>query len=189
MTKSISDIIEECARITSEQKNSNDISSFASALFIMCGLALISIIALYIKEGFSNKLLIFLSIVLVMLFLHRMRIGQTSKKVEELAVDKSGSEDVSKDLAYLQAGLDMKFARIKGVKWFFIIVFPIYLLVLQQFLKGIIETNFSPWTAPLLFVVSYLVWTWFFRSDINKIAELKTRVNFLQARTKAIAKS
>ena len=124
-----------------------------------------------------------------MLFLHRIKLGQTRKKVEEHSVPSLDSEDASRDVAYLQAGLDIKYARVKGVKWFFIMVFPVYLLALQQFLDGILATYYSPWILPLLFVLSYVIWSLFFRSDINRIDEIKARVNYLEGRAKAIAKS
>jgi len=180
MKESISDIVEECSRLTLEQKNSEEISSFTSALFLLCGLELLAIVALYIREGFSNKILFFLATLLLMLFMYKWKLSQADNAVKKLTpTNQLEGSAIKEKLEYLNAGLDMKLTRIRNIRWFYIIVFPVFLLNVQQLCKGVIETTYNPWQLPVIFICSYLVWSWFFKADKEGIEIVKKRVSYL----------
>lgn len=189
MKESISDIIEECSRITLEQKNSEDISSFTSALFFLCGLELLAIVALYIKEGFSNKLLLFLSVLIIMLLSYKWKLSQADSEVMKKTPNTAGEDQVAEKIDYLNAGLNMKLVRISSIKWFYITVFPVFLFSIQQLCKGLVQTTYSHWLVPVVLILSYFIWGRFFSSDKKKIEVIQNRVNYLSSTASTIAKN
>jgi len=192
MIDSLEAIGKECKELTLAQKNSDEISSLTSALLLMGGLEIIALVALYIKEGYSSRILVFLSVLLVMFIFYKIVLSKANKVVAAFDLGKTGNTDRSElreRLSYLNAGMDVKRARIKAVTWFYIVVFPIFLLTVKRLFSAEEAASFSYWYLPLLFFISYAVWKCFFDEDVSQVTVVQNRVNYLIKATQLTTKN
>jgi len=192
MKETLEILEEECSRLTLEHKNSEDIGTITAALLLLGGAELIAIIALYIRVGFSYTLLVFLVILLMMFLYYKLTLSAADSKVESVTVsidDLSKVDRVVSKLQYLDAGINMKASRIKSTKYFYIIIFPIFALTIQEILDGLIGASYTHWQVPFLFVASWITWTLYYRRDKSSLAAISNRVRYMLNKAQLIAKS
>ncbi len=135
-------IIESRAEtLLSELKEDDHSFIYSTALLVMVALYLLAIIFLYIKSGFSTKLLIYLVALIGMLAYYKMNMNRIfSESSELLNYKKINTDDkvnyVSGMLKYLSSGFEVKLTRIQSVRWIYTILFPLFLLIIREIYMG-----------------------------------------------------
>jgi len=169
--------------LLSELKEDNDSFVYSTSLLIMVVLFLLAIVFLYIKIGFSINLLIYLVGLTGMLAYYKMNMNKAFSENARLANYKSIDTDdkvnyVTGLLKYLSSGFDVKLTRIRSVKWFYTILFPLFLLILRETYVG----EFTTQTFLLnLFVgvITGVIWYYYFVQGENKLNEDREEINNL----------
>ena len=114
---------------------------YSTSILIMVSLYLLAIVFLYIKSGFSVKLLIYLVVLIGMLAYYKMSMNKVYGESSELAGYKNVDSDdkvnyVSGMLKYLSSGFEVKLTRIHSVRLFYAILFPLFLLIVREIYMG-----------------------------------------------------
>jgi len=192
MRDRLTKINEECSALLQADNNSDDINSLTYPLLFLGGIELIAIIVLYIKEGFSNDLMLYLAALLIMFLLYKLRLSSASKLAATVDINNLEGSDMDNLLSkfsYLEAGLHVKQEKVKSIKWFYIIVVPVFMLTMHQLFKEAVGGNYNFFAVPILFVISFIIWSWFFSSDIDKLRLTNNRIIYLNNKARLIAKS
>ena len=172
----------EIKELIRSHRNSDDISGYSSALIFMAGILIIALLVLFILEGYDYKMLIVVLVMFYLFMTYRIRIGSAAKELEKVNIDtpQDGSfnpENILLKVKYLNAGLNVKRARIKSVRQFYVFTTPLFLILMKEILHGPQTARFIFWSLIITLVLSYFVWRAFFASDndaldiVNKRAE------------------
>lgn len=159
--------------LLSELKEGNDASLYFNALIILVTAFLVCLISLYIKSGNFYSLIIYLAILVCLLTLYNVRMSSAYKENALLKRYKAlkNSDDklayVSGLLKYLSSGMKVKLKRLKTVKLIYIIIFPIFLVLLKQLFAGELNVMISFITAILL---GSTFWAFYFNKDIEELS-------------------
>lgn len=187
----LGEIEKEFQDLVYEQRHSDDISSYTTALMLMAGIVIISLLVLFIMVGHNIKMLLIILIILIMFSLYRLRMNKAAQEVSLAQTDAISSLEIDKDtmtqkLKFLTAGIDLKIKRVKSVRQFYIVVFPLFLICIKEILHGPQTNQFLFWAIGASFMVSAIVWTWFFSSDIRELEETKEITRKLELGVKVL---
>jgi len=172
MNEEIEYLESKCDKLLSEHKQSDDIGSFTAAILLLGGLVLITIVLLYIRDGFTVRMIVFLSTLLLMFLIYKFRIKSEGEQVaaKKLALD---SQDIivraKAKIEYLSAGLSLKKTRVGAAKWFYSIVFPLFLYSVKHFIYSDVTNEFVLKSGLIVFPLSYLIWSNFYSGDKRKL--------------------
>ena len=159
--------------LLTDLKEGNDASLYFNALIVLVAVFLLTLITLFIKSGDFYNLLIYLTILIALLTLYNVRMSSAYKENALLkrytalkeSDDKLGY--VSGLLKYLSSGMNIKLKRLKTVRLSYIIIFPIFLVLLKELFSG--GSNLF-----LDFVIAILMgstfWAIYFNKDIEELS-------------------
>ena len=172
------EIEKEFQDLVYQQRHSDDISSYTTALMLMAGIIIVSLLVLFIMVGYNTKMLLIVLVILIMFTLYRLRMNKAAEVVAAAQTDAVSSLEIDKEtmtqkLKYLIAGIDLKINRVKSVRQFYIFIFPLFLICIKEILHGPQSNRFLFWALLSSIVVSAVVWTRFFRRDIRELEETK----------------
>lgn len=161
-------------------RNQDDANEFNLLLY---GLALltgtVSLLSYFKNESFV--LLLPIILILGYLFYYRIVMKRVTKKA--VSIKKDGAETAMNNNDILEAranyvlnGIEIKLNRLRLVRLFYMLVFPIFLVLLMQLLLG--DHLFG--NILLSFLLSYAVagffWYYFFRSDVEQLSWMEDQV-------------
>lgn len=173
---SINQIETEYRQLLNQQKERDDISSYTAALILMAGLMITTILLLFIMNGYSSMLLAVVFIVLIMFSLYRVRMSSVTRILSEHDSKLVNNKELSKEiithkLQYLESGIDVQMTRVRSVKQFYSVVFPLFLVSVKELLHGPMTLKFHMIALLILLIISYVVWGRFFRKDTIQLEE------------------
>ncbi len=118
-------------------KEDENISAHINAFYILMGLTMASIAFIYIRSDISLRLLIYLLLLIGVIAYHRIRMKTALKENTRLAEYKNENtetkdEHISGLLKYLSSGINVKKTRAETVRTGFMVVFPVFLLLLSE---------------------------------------------------------
>lgn len=166
-------------KLLSDIKQDAESSFVSTAQILLVILFSISIIALFIVDIDSSvtKYLIFMVILLGLLLWHRIKLNVKVKESVALSAYKKGDPADKKNytiglLKYLSSGLAIKLTRLKSVRLFFCIMFPLLLVLFKElyqyhFKDG--EFGTSLFQYILAFVIGSSFWYYYFQADIAEL--------------------
>lgn len=169
--------------LLNELKEDNHSFIYSTALLIIVALCLLAIVFLYIKSGFSVKLLIYLVSVIGLLAYYKMNMNKVFADTTALAKYKSVQKDdkvnyVSGMLKYLSSGFEVKLTRLQSVRWAYTILFPIFLIIAQEIYKGPF-TSKSFLISVVLAILLGAFWYFFFGPQYNNLIEDRSEIDEL----------
>jgi len=159
--------------LLSDLKEGNDASLYFNALIVLVVTFLLCLISLYIKSGEYSHLLIYLIILVCLLTLYNIRMSSAYKEnalLKRYQSLKNGDDKlayVSGLLKYLSSGMNVKLRRLKTVRLIYIIMFPIFLVLLQEILR---DTSNLFLSFILAIVIGSSFWAVYFKNDIEELS-------------------
>lgn len=165
--------------ILRDQESKDEVSYYTGAMLLLVGLMVIFFLGIFIKANYSIRLLAFVAVLLISLVSYKLKIKKFSanQELSPLTDEENYSEVLKRKLEILGNGLNSRKARVSAVKWFYIINFPIFLFSIKEFMSGPMTMKFLFWTLLLSFLVGLFMWSWFFKSDANKIEEYQSSID------------
>ncbi len=172
-------IEQEYELLLSQYSNNKDANSYTGALMLLGGLVVIAVILTYIRDGVSSRMVFMLGLVMVMFIYYRFRINKEFSKVKasELLLNSAETENnLPPKLSYLNTGLDQKITRVRMVRLFYAVIFPVFLYAAKDLVHKDLTTAFILKTVPFVFLISYVVWSKFYSSEIKKLENAQTKI-------------
>lgn len=177
------DLVEKkCLTLLQNLRNNDDAGIYTTALIILGMLIFIAVLALYIKIGYSNFLLFGLLLTAVLFIVFKVKTNAAIKtNVDKSSFLNDNSESkivhVTKMLDYLSSGLEVKLIRIKMVRLFYFVLFPIFLLLVRELFFGPASGKELFWGFIGGLVLSIVSWSYFFKSDLIDLVYYKEDVD------------
>ncbi len=172
--KSLKHLEEKSLAIIKSETQSNDSNSVTSAMILLAILLFISILSLYIKNGYSMRLIVFLVLMLVTFMIYKamMRSAYAEHATHANYMDLASSEDkvhfIGAMLEYISSGYGVKLRRLGLLKWFYILNFPLFLVNMKELIgEGIPDSGFVPIFLSAA-VFSFIIWSLFFYFEISE---------------------
>ena len=171
------DLIQQKAKnLLNDLKDDKDSSGILSALYILVVAYVITLSVLYIFNTESDwiKFVILLFVLVALLLLYRIRMSGAYRDSNMLSgytnIDPAQkSEYTSGLLKYLSSGYAVKLNRIKTVRIIYMILFPIFLVLVREvWLEFSSKEDYSSGLGQYLgaFLLAAPFWYMFFREDI-----------------------
>lgn len=159
-------------------KDDAQTSYVTNALVIIVVLFLSPLVILYIVDVGSSitKFLMYLIVLLGLLVLYRIRVGSAVR--ESLQLNSYKNIDVSDKpkyiaglLKYLSAGYGVKITRLQSVRWIYVIVFPLVLILCYELYQYLFHDDIT--TGFMNFVGAFLLgstfWFLYFQKDLHEL--------------------
>ncbi|MBT8188954.1 MAG: hypothetical protein HKN67_14130 [Saprospiraceae bacterium] len=162
-------------------KEDNHAFIYSTSILIMVSLYLLAVVFLYIKSGFSVKLLIYLVVLIGMLAYYKMSMNKAFAESDEMSKYKNIDHDdkvnyVSGMLKYLSSGFEVKLTRIHSVRLFYTILFPLFLLIVREIYVGS-YTSMSFFINLALAVVVGSFWYFYFAGNQKELIEDRQEID------------
>ena len=155
----------------------SDVAVYTNALYFLISIFLIAVCLLYVLEGFEHLVYI---LALLAIIPYKMIVSKASDEVESKALYNQLNNGNKKDytiakLQYLSSLVSLKIARIKALRLFYMICFPVWLYMLA---KLYVTREFLGFYELYLFlpavIISVVFWYYFFKTEIeNRIMDKK----------------
>ena len=180
-------LIEEKANaLLNDLKNDDDAFVYSTTLLILVVLFLLAIVFLYILSGVSIKLLVYLVILIGILSYYRMNMNRVYKESAILLnykkIDPADKTNyVSGLLKYLASGVSIKLERLKSVRLFYTIMFPLFLLVIREIYLGEYDNKSFLLSILMAAVVGGLFWYFYFSNGLQELEDDHEEINELSA--------
>jgi len=171
-------------RLLEKFLSDSDVAVYTNALYFLVSIFLIAVCLLYVFEGYEHLVYIF---ALLAIIPYRMIIGAADAKAESKSLYHSMEIKDKKALTiakldYLSALVQLKAARLKALRLFYMICFPVWLYML---VKIFVAREFSGLTELVYlgaaFVLGSVFWFFYFKKDIelremdqNEIIQIKS---------------
>ncbi len=163
------------------QRNSEDISSYSTALIFKAGILIIALLVLFIIEGYNYKMLLSVAVLLILFMSYRITISSAARELDKISIDGiqdlSESEIILRKIEYLNAGLNVKRARVKSVTQFYTFTTPLFLIMMKEIVNGPQSSRFVFWAMIITLVLSYFIWKAFFVSDYDNLDLIKIQLD------------
>ena len=178
-------LIEEKAEtLLEELKNDDDAFVYSTTLLILVVLFLLAIVFLYILTGLSTKLLIYLVILIAVLAYYRLNMNKAYKESTILQKYKdidpaNKSSYVSGLLKYLASGVTIKLERLKSVRLFYTIMFPLFLLIIREIYIGSYDNISFLISILMAALIGGIFWYFYFSKGLTELEEDKEEINDL----------
>jgi len=175
-------IEKKCLTLLQNLRNNDDAGIYTTSLIILGILVFITILALYVKNNYSNFLLFGLLITAVLFIVFKVKTNAVIKE----SIAKSGFlkeqaeskiQHVTNMLEYLSSGLQVKLVRIKLVRLIYFILFPVFLLLIRELFLGE-STSMALFNGYLGGLgLSLVAWYYFFKTEITNLVYYKEDVD------------
>ena len=166
-------IIENKAeKLLKDVKYGADNASYTNAFYLLLVIYIISMSASYILTG--DSILIYLVVLIVSLIVYKLIISTYAKKAQELSNYKSFDLNdklpyVTRMLSYLGAEIELKIARVLALRYFYMIVFPFFMLLIAQIFLGIFDGNVLYINLAVALTLGVSYWFFYFKNDISEL--------------------
>ena len=172
--KSLKHLEEKSLAIIKSETESNDSNSVTSAMILLAVLIFISILSLYIKNGYSIRLIVFLILMLATFLIYKAMMRSvyaehaTHANYKTLASSEDKVHFIKAMLDYISSGYGVKLRRLSLLKWFYILNFPLFLVNMKELIgEGIPDSGFvSIFLSAAVF--SFLIWSLFFHFELSE---------------------
>jgi len=164
--------------ILKELKSQNDKVEMNWAIAVTAIPVFILSILSYIKLGF-NFMLVPLALLILFLVYYRIKMINATKSIKAFRIDnrdKVSERDViwlKKKIEYIIHGMEVKLTRFRSVKVFYLLFFPIFLILLTENIFD--RTPFD--NIFICFFVAFLVgglfWHYFFNAEIEELEDVQ----------------
>lgn len=165
--------------ILNELRDQNDKREMNLAIaFITIPFTLLAAIS-YFKVGASFALIPF-GLLLIYLVVYRLRMQAAARAVKKYRIDnrdKVADKDINwlkKKIEYITYGIEVKLARLRLTKIFYMIFFPLLLVLLGEFLFGEIYFGNRFLSLFVAFLIGGLFWHYFFNEQIDEMEEIQS---------------
>ncbi len=156
-------------------KSTNKSSTYTYILLILVVLFFVAIIAFYIKYGYYGRLIFYFLILLVGVLYYRFNILSAIRDLQEASQfeglkEVNDREYLKQKLNYLNLGIDLKRARISLIRSVYVIMFPVFLVLVSEIYHAPIEgTSHFLWRYLLAFLLGGIFWMFAFNSDLEQM--------------------
>jgi len=166
-------------KLLSELKQDGDASFLSTAQILLVILFSIAVILLFIVDVNSSvsKYLLFMVTLLGLLIWHRIKLNREVKESLTLStyaqIEASDKKNYTIGLLkYLSSGYAIKLTRLRSIRLFFSIIFPLLLVLFKEvyqyfYYDGQLGSNIGHYI--LAFVIGASFWYYYFQSDINEL--------------------
>ncbi len=173
------DLIQKKAEtLLASLKEDAQTSYITNALVILVVLFLLPLVILYIVDVESSitKFLIYLIVLLGFLILYRIKVGAAVRESTQLTSYKNiDMADKPKYIAgllkYLSSGYGVKITRLHSVRWLYVFVFPLVLILTSELYQYFFHDDIK--TGIMNFVVAFLMgstfWFLYFQKDLHEL--------------------
>jgi ABC-type siderophore export system fused ATPase/permease subunit len=180
-------LIEEKAKgLLKDLKTEDDAFVYSTALLVLVVLFLLAIVFLYILSGVSFMLLIYLLVLIGILTYYKINMNRVYKESTLLQdyknIDPSDkTKYVSGLLKYLASGVNIKLERLKSVRLFYTIMFPLFLLVIREIYLGSYTTKSFLISFLVAAILGGLFWYFYFSNGLDELEEDREEINELSS--------
>ena len=132
--------------------------------------------ASYIRDGVSMLVIPFALLLLFLIF-YRVRLLSAARAVKEFRIenrDKVADKDINwlkKKIEYITYGIEVKLTRLRLVKVFYMIYFPLLLVFLAEFVFGKVAFNNRFISLFVAFMLGGIFWHYFFNTQTDELEE------------------
>lgn len=165
--------------ILRELREQNDKGVMNLALVLVTiPFALLSIYSYY-QHG-TNIMLIPIAMLILYLIYYRFKMLSAARRVKEYRIDnrdKVSDKDINwlkKKIEYITYGIEVKLARLRMIKLFYMIFFPLLLVLLAEFIFDSIAFGNRFFSFFVAFLIGGLFWHYFFNDEIYDLEETQT---------------
>ena len=163
------------------QRNSEDISSYNAALILKASMLIIALLVLFILEGYNYMMLLSVAVLLILFMTYRIRVSAAAKALDKINIDglqdSPEPESILKKIDYLNAGLNVKRARVKSVTQFYTFTTPLFLVMMKEILHGPQSSRFVFWAMIITLIFSFFIWRAFFITDNDNLDLVKIKAD------------
>ncbi len=159
-------------KLLQQYKLDPDIGLYTNAFWLLVVIFFIALTLLYVLDGYQQ---LTFAIALLSCIAYRLIINKASKSCEALSLyntfeNHSKAEYTLYKLRYLSALIGFKASRIRALRLFYMVCFPVWLVMLSK-LVFFRETNFN--TVLILLVSAYIIggvfWYFFYARFIQDL--------------------
>ncbi len=164
-------IVQRIDQLFDKIKNNDSTSYVSTALFILLGIYIVSLIWYYIQFGFSGYILVYFLLLPMAAVYYRFSMLGPMKAVEANSNYESyfqvddGMYKRSK-IQYLLDGIDIKLTRINSVKFIYLVLVPFLFVMLREILVApVVGFGSLVFQLFLAAIIGGVFWIFFFNSD------------------------
>jgi len=131
----------------------------------------------FIKLGFNFMMIIPLILLFIFLVYYRVNMIGATRVVKENRIqnkDKESDRDIhwlKKKIEYITHGIEVKLTRLRAIKVYYIFFFPIFLVMLGEYLFGQIPFENLFIAFFVAFLVGGVFWHYFFNAEIDELED------------------
>lgn len=128
----------------------------------------------------ANIMLIPVAMLVLYLIYYRFKMLSAARMVKEYRIDnrdKVSDKDINwlkKKIEYITYGIEVKLSRLRMVKLFYMIFFPLLLVLFSEFIFGSIAFGNRFFSFFVAFLIGGLFWHYFFNNEIDELEEIQT---------------
>lgn len=162
--------------ILKELKEQNDKGEMNIAIALVSIPVTILALLYYVKDGL-NFMMIPLGLLIIFLIYYRTKMLGAARMVKEYRTDnrdKVADKDINwlkKKIEYITYGIEVKLTRLRLVKVFYMIFFPLFLLLLGEYFFKYIPFNNRFISFFVAFLIGGLFWHYFFNVEITELED------------------
>ena len=162
--------------ILKELKEQNDKGEMNIAIALVSIPLTILALLYYVKDGL-NFMMIPLGLLLLFLIYYRTKMLGAARMVKEYRIDnrdKVADKDINwlkKKIEYITYGIEVKLTRLRLVKVFYMIFFPLFLLLIGEYIFKYIPFNNRFISFFVAFLIGGLFWHYFFNVEITELED------------------
>ncbi len=170
-------------KILEKLRSSRDADYLNMAFAILAGLLCLICVVSFIKDGFTFRLVPLILFVLFVLYyrstmksrgLANIGLGQRLREISE-----DEASQLSNKIQYVQSGIETKETRLRMVRLFYIVFFPLVMYLFTDYFRDF-QGMWIVIGLVVAFAFSYPVWDQFFDQDIDDLHKLNIDVEDLK---------
>ncbi len=164
----------KCLVLTQRLRNNDDAMSYALAISLMSIVFFITAVLHYIIFGFSSTIISFIVIAIILLVLYKFRIKHVldinKQHSSKLEANRNYKHKHVCDLnEFLKSASHVKITRIKMVRLIYVIVFPMFLILLFELVNGQNGKVSFSWLIFMAIIMSVPVWYFYFGTQLSDL--------------------
>ncbi len=164
-------MVQKIDQLFDKIKNNESTSYVSSALYILLGIYILSLIWYYIQFGFSGYILVYFLLLPMAAVYFRFTMIGPMKEVENNSNYESYHQVdqgmyIRSKIQYLLDGVNVKLTRINAVKYIYLVLVPFLFIMLREILVGpIVGIGALLFQWCMAFIIGGLFWLFFFNGD------------------------
>ena len=165
--------------ILTELREQNDKKEMNLALTLIAFPFLLIATISYVRDG-ASIMLVPAGMLILYLIYYRLRMLSAARLVKEYRIDnrdKVSDKDINwlkKKIEYIAYGIEVKLTRLRMTKFFYMLFFPLFLVLLSEFIFNNISFGNRFLSFFVAFLIGGLFWHYFYNEQINEMEEIQT---------------